>query len=484
MSSLKPLVASGVKWTAMSSFIIIALAPLFQIIKVRFLDPEGFAYIAIIMLAIGFMNQLEGVGFNQGVIQKDEVNIEEASSLFIFNLIIAAVMAGALFTLANPLSIFFELPKLHIYIQLVSIMLFLSGPKRYFRVFLQKYLLFKEIAVADIARQCLLIIISTCLFVLGWGVLGFIVGHIISSFFSLILIIYFSIRNKVVSLKLFFSISSLQTFIRFGAFVSGRSLLNYFFMRIDEVAIGYLLEPDILGIYYFGKSTMEQLRQVLNRSYGKVLFPLFSKLKHDIKKLSNIYLKITHYLAMLAFPLFIGIALTAESFVPILFGGEWKESVIVFQVFAVALIFKMLHIGMSSNILYTANRPETAFYIDIITDLIYFAGLLIFATWGLHAILIIYSLYIVIKVIAMQLAAHRYLIISITYYLFEFKGIIIYTSIMAGLVWIFQQIATSYINDLLILIGSVSLGAFVYICLIWLFERNSFNEIIKLARKT
>lgn len=477
MESLRASTARGVKWTATSAAFLAVSAPIFQVIKARFLTPEEFAYLAVLFIFIGFMRHLEGAGFTKGAIQKDQVDTEEASSLFFFNLAVSALMALAVFYLARPVAGFFELPRLDEYLRLVSISFLLHGPSRFYRTFLEKYFLFREIALVEMVRQALFISITVSLLVMDWGVLGFVYGKLSAAAVSTLLFTFYGLKHRVTGLRWTFQFSKLRFFIRFGAFVSGRGVLNYMAKRMDEVVIGYFLDPEVLGIYYFGKSLLDRLRMLLSRSYNKVLLPLFSNLKHEPQRLTDAYGKLSRYVAMVAFPIFLGIALTAHLFVPLIYGPQWAESVLVIQVFSVALVLKMLSDGLAGNLLYSVNKPDTAFYLDVVTDGIYFTGLLLFASLGVHAVLVMYAAFVIIKAVAMQYAAHRHLSNNLFDYFFLLKGVTAFTAAMTGSILGFQRAFSPLDSELFLLIGSVAIGTAVYAALTWMFEKEDVLEL-------
>lgn len=477
MESIRASTAKGVKWTAASTLFLAITAFLFQVIKARFLTPEEFAYLAILFIFIGFMRHLEGAGFTKGVIQKDEVEVEEASSLFVFIMAMSVSMAALLYAVAVPVAGFFELQGLDHYLRILSYVFLLHGPARFYRAFLQKFFLFREIALVEIIRQALFVALTTFLLAQGWGVLGFVYGKMAATAAATLLFVFFGVKHRVTGLRPYFSFEKLRFFLRFGAFASGRGLLNYAAKRVDEVAIGYFLDPEVLGIYFFGKNMLERLRGLVDRSYSKLLFPLFSKLKNEQQRLSDTYFKLTHYVAMFAFPVFLGLALTAHLFVPLVYGPQWSESILVIQVFAVAFILKMLTDGLAGNVLYAVNRPDTAFYLDVVTDGLYFLGLVFFASLGMQAVLVLYSSYIVTRALAMQYAAHRHLSNGMVDFFFLMRGAAAISLVMVAAMIGFQLVFSPLGGELFLLLGSVAVGTVVYTALTWIFDRQGLIEL-------
>ena len=160
MLNISDKAVKGVKWTAGSAVIISVIAILLQVIKARFLSPEEFASIAAIYVITNFVRIIQDDGFTKGIIQKDVINDKEASSLFFFIVFLSLVMASLVFFGASLFARFFNLPPLKLYLEIISIIVLLMGPLSFFKSFLQKYFMFKEIAIIEAIHKIILSIIT------------------------------------------------------------------------------------------------------------------------------------------------------------------------------------------------------------------------------------------------------------------------------------------------------------------------------------
>jgi O-antigen/teichoic acid export membrane protein len=477
VSNLKQQAVKSIKWTTLQTGIVAGTGPVLHIIKARFLVPEEFAYIAIIMIFIGLFKLLENFGISQAVIQRDSLDSEEASSLFIFNIILSLLFGAALYFISPFIASFFSLSKLDYYLKLTSIIVVIGGPSNLFRALLQKNLNFKELSIIDIGRNIFLLGFVTTMLIIGYGVLGVIYGNIIATVLSTFFIIILSFKYRYISIYPYFNVNKLIPFLKFGIYVSGKQILTFFSHRADEVVIGYFLAPEILGIYYFGKHLLEKLRELITSSFGKVLFPVFSKLKNDKDKLSRAYKNISIYIAFLSFPLFVGVAATSHLFIPLIFGEQWSDSVIVVQVFSLVMLFMILTANVSTSLLYSVNKPAIVFYNDLATISIYFVGLLKFAHQGLVAVLITYSIYIIVKTIILQYFANIKLDHTLLSYLNIIKPAVVLSVGMVIIILLFQLFTSTFLNGYYQLIGSIIIGSLSYAAMAYIFERNIIVEL-------
>jgi len=477
VSSLQKKAISSIKWTTLKTIILGIIGPLTLLVKARFLSPEEFAYVAIITIIIGLFHLLESFGISQAVIQRDSISRKESSSLFFFNIFFCILLAGILVLISPFIASFFDLPKLEVYLPIVSIIVLLTGPSLLIRAYLEKNLYFKQLSLIAILRNILTLISLTFFLFFGFGVKSVIFGHIVGSVFALLSTIYISIIYKTFKLSVYFNFKSIFPFIHFGFFVSSKQLLTYIAHHLDEVVVGYFLTPEILGIYHFGKNMMEKVRALITKSFGKVLFPVLSKLKNNIEKLSEAYQKVSNYIAFGAFPVFTGIAVTAHLFIPVVFGEQWTDSVIVFQVFSVSMLFLVLTANVSSSLLYSVNKPALVFYIDVFTNLIYFVTLMIVASYGMIAILISYSSYVIYKTIVLQYFANKQLTKGLKSYLKGLFKPLLICGFMGLFVILFQFLASPQMEAKALLILSILIGIIIFVILSLVMAKNIINEL-------
>ena len=142
----------------------------------------------------------------------------------------------------------------------------------------------------------------------------------------------------------------------------------------------------------------------------------------------------------------------------------------------------MLTGGLAGNVLYAVNKPDAPFYVDVVTDGIYFLGLVLFTSLGMHAILVMYSSYIAVKAVAMQFAAHRHLTGGMADYFSLLKGAAGFSLAMIASVLGFQHVFSALIGDLFLLIGSIAVGAAVYAALTLAFDKKGVKELRKLMK--
>ncbi|MGM0612993.1 MAG: lipopolysaccharide biosynthesis protein [Bacteroidota bacterium] len=477
MSKLQKQAISGIKWTTLQTFISAITGPVLLWIKTQFLSPEEFGLISIILIVIGLVKLLETFGISQAIIQKDEVSEKESSTLFFFNIFLSLILGVILFFASSFIAQFYNMPDLEYFLKFVVLVILLSGPALLFRAFLEKKLFFRRISLIDMGGNIIIFISTTIYLIMDTGVLSIVFGHITGGIFTTFAFLISAIQFKAVKIKLYFNPAMLKSFLRFGVFVSAKQLLTFIASRADELVIGYFLAPDVLGIYHFGKNMLEKIRTLMTKSFGKVLFPVFSKLKKNIPRLGQAYQQISRYISFGAFPVFTGIALTAHLFVPLFFGEKWMDSIIVFQIFSVSMIFMLLTANISSSLLYSLNKPHIVFYIDLVVNAAYFLALFLIAKEGMLVVLITYSVYVIVKTTVLQVFTNKYLQQTLLSYIRQFKIPIVATIGMGIPVLVFQFIAAGFLIRPILFAGSAIIGILVFTVIVYFLDRKTMGDL-------
>src|SRR5699024_8625902 len=111
--------------------------------------------------------------------------------------------------------------------------------------------------------------------------------------------------------------------------------------------------------------------------------------------------------AIIGFPVFIGVVLTANLFVPLFFGEKWLDTIEVIQILSFAMIFQILTANIATSVLYSINRPNLVLIIDIISNALYITILFLLSSKGIFIILILYSINTILKAVFLQFAVGK-----------------------------------------------------------------------------
>jgi len=473
---LKKKAKSAVIWSGVDVFIRQGLSFSITIILARMLAPEDFGTIALLAIFFGLAGLFTDAGFSAALIQKQDVNHVDESTVFWFNIIIACFITGVIFFSAPWVAGFFELPILVDLTKVLAFTVFISSLGSIHITLLTKQLNFKIPFMASVIAVCISGSVAVFLAWKGFGVWALvaqvIIGGLINSLFLWLL-------HKWRPLWVF-DIDSLKSMFNFSGYIFAAGILQVLYERSYAILIGKLFGVRDLGLYDRADSTQKMVGQSLTNIVAKVTFPLYSKLAHDIDKLRNIVQLSIRSSMFIIVPVMLGLAAVANVLIPFVFGGQWTSMVVIFQVLCLASVFSPIH-SANVSVLKAQGRADLNFRLNVIKKLFGITFLLIGSLYGVTGVAwacVLQSL------VALMINGHyskKFLDYGTVNQLQDCFSSLAIGGLMAGVMLYVEQLYDP--NGFLGLLCLIATGFFLYIGLHILLGVTAYKEAIIFVRR-
>src|SRR5712671_5623369 len=313
--SLRGSAISGVKWSSISHFGRRGLSLLTTIILARLLAPADFGLVAMAAVVIGFIELFQDLGTATAVIQRKNPSQALLASMFWLNAGFGFAAMLVLY-LASPLAgAFYREPQVIRIMQALSLSFLLSGLSNLQKSLLERNLEFDKLALIEI---------GTTLF----GITAALLGHGAWS------LVYQMLAGNVLATLLLWSAGrwrpswqfdwpEIRSVMGFSLNLTGANIFNYFARNADKLLIGRFLGSQDLGYYDLAYRLMQFPLQGISAVIGRVMFPLYSRMQDDAGQFGRTYLKVASAIALISFPLMLGLTALARPFVVTVFGAGW-----------------------------------------------------------------------------------------------------------------------------------------------------------------
>ena len=399
----------GFVWTVISNGLQGGLGFLTLLVLTYVLGVEKMGIISILGVIYGLSETVVQFGLSRSIISREKTTDKELTSIFWTNLGIGFVVFLAVNLLADIIAQLYDQPDMGGYIKVLSIIFLVEPLDLVFRAVLERELEFARLQKVKMFRFVFQAILIITLVLLGFGVISYVYGIIAATALSAITFLIIFLRNNLWVPSLHFKLSDIKEHYSFGAYVTGKSFLNYMGRHFDELIVGAVLGVEPLGIYYFAKKVVERPMQLFVRSFSKVSFPMFSKLKSKLEKMTKAYFNLMHAVSSVGFLIFGSMIVFAPLLIPLIFGEEWVESIFLIQVFSLTAFLDVISAGFSSPILYVFRDPKYNFKVDLFMTpfrllLIFLASLI-----SIEAVVITFFLVVIFKVLLLQNRVNHYL---------------------------------------------------------------------------
>jgi len=364
-----------------------AIALAVFIVLSRLLEPSAFGLIALangyLLVVLVFIEQ----GVNQAIVQRKDVSAEHLDAAFWSSVVLAVLLAGLTLLLANPIARLFGEPTLEPLLRWLSLSLVLTGLRATQTAMLQRDLRFRALAVRTASAETVGGAIAVLMALAGlgvWSLVGQALGREIAGSIALWGISSWRPRLKVEA-------APLRDLTRFGTPVVADRLVAVLQGKADDMLIGLVLGATALGYYSVGYRLLSYLTQLVTGTVQSVALPVLSRLQADLERLRRVFIIMLEYLALGAFPVFVGIAFVAPELVPLVFGPRWSASIPVMQVLALAGAAKALPIA-TSTVFLAAGKPAIQLGLNVVTTSLAVIGFAVVVPRGIVAVALVHLL--------------------------------------------------------------------------------------------
>lgn len=154
-----------------------------------------------------------------------------------------------------------------------------------------------------------------------------------------------------------------KEFFSFGVYQLLSRLVNRLGSNIDMLLIGRFIGMEALGIYNLVYQIVTIPVLKLNPIITRVAFPVFAMDKNNNQALETGYLYMTKLLAIVSFPLLLGLLSVADLVIPLFFGEQWVEAIPILHIMIIVGILRVL-MNPNGSILLAKGKANISFYWD------------------------------------------------------------------------------------------------------------------------
>ncbi len=380
---LKYKAASGMVWTGVQNYSMMFINFIADIILARLLTPYDFGCIGMLAIFMVLAETFIEGGFGTALIQKKCPTQDDYSTIFFWNLGMAALLYVVLFFCAPTIARFYEIPVLSSVLRVQGLVLFFFAFNIVQRNQLVKKLNFKALSIVTVTSSVAAICVTIFMAYNGYGVWSLVAKNLVSAGLAS-LILWFIIRWHPV---LTFSWSSFKDLFSFGFYMFLSHLVTNFSSQLQGLLIGKVYNPTTMGYYSKASVTEAMASKSISKVMTQVTFPLYAEAQDDMDRMKNMVKRLTMSLSYLTFPLLFVLLLVAKPIFILLYTEKWLQSIPYFQVLCLAGLAECLQ-AVNFQTIAAIGKSKVTFRWTLIKR---FAGICFIvgglALWGMKGLL-------------------------------------------------------------------------------------------------
>jgi PST family polysaccharide transporter len=351
------------------------------VVLARLLPPQAFGLLAMVA-AIGLVLDLvKEFGLSSATIQKSDITHAQVSALFWVNAGVGAALAVLLFLAAPLIAQFYGQPELEGIARWLAVGFVASGLTVQHWALLRRQMRFGAIAGMETAADLVSFAAAIALAVAGWGYWALVVQRLIPPI--LLLFASWAICRWRPSRPA--RAPGVRSLLGFGASVTGSQLSTAFARSVDQILIGWLWGPAVLGLYERTTRLLLMPINTINAPVYAAAMPALSRLLDEPARYRSMFGQVMQKLGLLTMPVFALAAVTADWVVEILFGPSWHQAIPLVALFSVSATF--LPVLMAASLLYlTQARTAEMLRATLLDASVTIAAIVAGLPWGVTGV--------------------------------------------------------------------------------------------------
>ncbi len=465
--SLRQKSIQGVFWSAVQNWGASLLSGVVLLVLAHLLPAASFGLVALAAAFIAFLEILLRQGFAVAVVQRQELEPLHLTTAFWTGIGVAVVLTTLGVTCAGLVAAVFNEPELAPIIRWFSLGILIVAFGNTHQAILRRELAFKSLAIRSLAASVGGGAVGIGMALSGCGVWS-LVGQNLAAGLIGTIVLWTSTTWRP---GLAFSLRHLRDLWAIGIFVTGVNLLNFVGLRIDTFLVGYFLGSEMLGFYFLAHRILSVLLTVLAQTVSSVALSTFSRLQHDLNQMRTAMYTATQMTGLVAIPILLGLSLTADVFVPTLFGENWNASIPVLRMLALfGIVQAMTH--FNGPVILACGKASWRFGLAAFEALAQVIAISISVRWGLTAVATACLIRILLTSPISVWVVYKLIRIDPIIYLRRYLAPLGASLIMAGAVLGVKHLIGTRLGDAETLVVCVLVGAGVYSLVIWIGART------------
>ena len=234
------------------------------------------------------------------------------------------MLYGVAWLVAPLLASFFRNESLVPVLRTLSITLVISAISQVPITLMAKGMGFKNKVIPEMISGALGSASSVVFALLGYGVWSIVYGQLITAGLSSILVWFFCPWRP----SLQFSVRVVKEMWEYGRHIIGSQIMVFFITNIDDAFVGRFLGDAALGTYSLAYDLSNLPATHLSRIVGQVMFPAFTMVQNDLKRLRGAFFQSMKYVSLAAFPIAAITCVFARDFIVVAYGSKWYQAVV------------------------------------------------------------------------------------------------------------------------------------------------------------
>ena len=328
--SLDKSLVMGIAWTGGMKWATQLISWGSTIVVARLLTPSDFGILGMASVYLGLLALINDFGLTAAILKGRDLTDDQIAQIGGFGLAIGVFFTLISFLLATPIALFYKDPPVQEVVRLLSINFTVVAMGVLPRALLARDLRFDRLAWVDGVTNVTQIAATITLALMGFRYFSLVYSSLLGSAAGVVVALLW--RGHRIAWPLPFH--KIADSVQIGWHLVMGRVAWFIYQNADFAVVGRVLGQVVLGAYTIGWEVATVPVERISALVGQVTPSIFSRIQHDRQQFRRYYLAIVSGLAFLTFPAAVGVALSADLFVPLLLGEKWRAAIVPLRLLA------------------------------------------------------------------------------------------------------------------------------------------------------
>lgn len=470
----------GIAWTGSAKWGSQLVTWASTILVARLLLPEYYGLVGMATIYLGLVTLLNEFGFGMAIVALRDLTDSQIAQLNTVAILFGFVSFGLSLLAAPLLADFFDAPDLRLVVIAMSFAFIVGSFRTVPQSILQRDLRFPRLAVIEGIQAVLRALLMIAFAAAGFGYWTLVLGNVIGALIWTLLILH-SQRHS-------FAIPrwrEIKPALNFSWHILGGRVGWYVYSHADFAVAGRLLGQAALGAYSFAWTLAGLPVEKVTAMVGRVTPAVFAAVQDENRALRRYLVNLTEGLALVTFPAAVGLALVADTLVPLVLGDQWLGAIVPLQLLAVYATFRSV-VTLLPQILNVTGHSRFGMWNAYLSAVVLPVGFFFGARWGTTGIAAVWILLHPLVTLPVYWRVFTRISMPVGAYLRSLWPATSGVLLMAAAVLALKRVEPGAWTPAVRLSAEAACGAAVYVGVVGLFHRrrlDAFREMLRLLRR-
>ena len=467
MSDLKKSIVKATKWSSITEIVAKLITPITSIVLARLLTPEAFGVVTTLTMVITFAEIFTDAGFQKYLIQHefsdDKDRAQSTNVAFWSNFVMSLFIWLLIGLFCEPLATMVGNPGLGHVLTISCVSIPLAAFSSIQMALYKRDLDFKTLFKVRIAGICIPIVVTIPLAMWFKNYWALVIGTIAANAVNAILLTVYSKWKP----SLYYSFTKLKEMFSFTMWSMIEAVSIWLTSYVDVFIIGVYLNEYYLGLYKTSITLVGQITGLVVAATTPILFSSLSRLQSDEQAFRNMFFNFQKIVAMLIFPLGVGI-FCYSGLVTSILGSQWMEAAPFICLWGLTSAITIILAHYSSEVYRAKGRPKLSVLVQFLHIIVLWPTTLLAVKYGFEVLYIARSLVRLELVLVNMVVMYFVVRISFVDMMKNVSHSLVATIIMASISYALQSINSSIWWQII----SIFISACIYFFVIMMFANE------------